>query len=594
MIQDIKYMDMKHYNDLISKNDYLGAATYAKGFTSNDPIKRKNLEKGVGMLESEGRKYQAIINKATPDQQQAISFLYGLQNNSLDLRKGKDGQYINRYVREFKNYVNNLGGTDSQYIAINFTPKNIRTSTMGIDFLSKDVSRKEDGFTRFKNINNLTDDDLIKKGVNIQRNNNGTVTLYVRKDMNDSDKFSLLSAATKVKFDDDYMNGEGYIIGSYNSKTKSFMKAGSSGETPDNPEAYTNGIRSSSEYYDYNPSYNISASNDNNIFNKFKEDIKTFESELIHDNKRTDVQILDAPYITERQAIAEAQGDKEGAKAEVDGVLRQLTSINLQDYETYYRDNDDKEAALLKLDNIDKQNDLTAMLRNMSTEEKAQLRIKKAISGNKIGWHIYIPNTKHWFGIDTENAELFIVDPRIGDSLEDSWANSTQVKAIKEAATMSQYGYSREIPYKNANNGKATITPVEGSNQYTINFNGRDQGIIDRTEAQKYLNAQFIIDDTVSQLRNNMYNPDVSKRNYVNLKQDASIVAMQAMKEIEPEAYQRVAPSIAKTGNIYNDDGTVNKSVYDKLDEQTKYDFDYFNNAYEYLVQSIINKLNNE
>ena len=38
------------------------------------------------------------------------------------------------------------------------------------------------------------------------------------------------------------MNGEGYIIGSYNSKTKSFMKAGSSGETPDNPEAYTNGI----------------------------------------------------------------------------------------------------------------------------------------------------------------------------------------------------------------------------------------------------------------------------------------------------------------------------------------------------------------
>ena len=102
------------------------------------------------------------------------------------------------------------------------------------------------------------------------------------------------------------------------------------------------------------------------------------------------------------------------------------------------------------------------------------------------------------------------------------------------------------------------------------------------------------MDDTVSQLRNNMYNPDGSKRNYVNLKQDASIVAMQAMKEIEPEAYQRVAPSIAKIGNIYNDDGTVNKSVYDKLDEQTKYDFDYFNNAYEYLVQSIINKLNNE
>ena len=268
--------------------------------------------------------------------------------------------------------------------------------------------------------------------------------------------------------------------------------------------------------------------------------------------------------------------------------------MNLQDYETYYRDNDDKEAALLKLDNVDKQNDLTAMLRNMSTEEKSQLRIKKAISGDKIGWHIYIPNTKHWFGIDTENAELFIVDPRIGDSLEDSWANSTQVKAIKEAATMSQYGYSREIPYKNSTNGKATITPVEGTNQYTINFNGHDQGTIDRTEAQKYLNTQFIMDDTVSQLRNNMYNPDGSKRNYVNLKQDASIVAMQAMKEIEPEAYQRVAPSIAKIGNIYNDDGTVNKSVYDKLDEQTKYDFDYFNNAYEYLVQSIINKLNNE
>lgn len=582
MIQDIKYMDMKHYNDLISKNDYLGAATYAKGFTSNDPIKRKNLEKGVGMLETEGRKYQAIINKATPDQQQAISFLYGLQNNSLDLRKGKDGQYINRYVREFKNTINELGGTNSEYIAIKLSPKNINRSFVGLDFLAKDVQRKESGYDRFKHVSSLDDDALRKMGVNVRNDNDGATTLYFRKDMSDSDKFKILSSVRKVTFDDDEGKGLGYIIGGAN-KIGDGVIAGHSrrGDTP-----YTSPI-----IKNFDPDF---FNTGNNKVNNFISNVESINKEFSFDNKRTDVQILDAPYITERQAIAEAQGDQEGAKAEVDGVLRQLTTMNLQDYETYYRDNDDKEAALLKLDNVEKQNDLTAMLRNMSTEEKSQLRIKKAISGDKIGWHIYIPNTKHWFGIDTENAELFIVDPRIGDSLEDSWANSTQVKAIKEAATMSQYGYSREIPYKNATNGKATITPVEGTNQYTINFNGHDQGTIDRTEAQKYLNAQFIMDDTVSQLRNNMYNPDGSKRNYVNLKQDASIVAMQAMKEIEPEAYQRVAPSIAKIGNIYNDDGTVNKSVYDKLDEQTKYDFDYFNNAYEYLVQSIINKLNNE
>lgn len=582
MIQDIKYMDMKHYNDLISKNDYLGAATYAKGFTSNDPIKRKNLEKGVGMLESEGRKYQAIINKATPDQQQAISFLYGLQNNSLDLRKGKDGQYINRYVREFKNTINELGGTNSEYIAIKLSPKNINRSFVGLDFLAKDVQRKESGYDRFKHVSNLDDDMLRKMGVNVRNDNDGATTLYFRKDMSDSDKFKILSSVRKVTFDDDEGKGLGYIIGGANKIGDGVIVGhGRRGDTP-----YTSPI-----IKNFDPDF---FNTGNNKVNNFISNVESINKEFSFDNKRTDVQILDAPYITERQAIAEAQGDQEGAKAEVDGVLRQLTTMNLQDYETYYRDNDDKEAALLKLDNVDKQNDLTAMLRNMSTEEKSQLRIKKAISGDKIGWHIYIPNTKHWFGIDTENAELFIVDPRIGDSLEDSWANSTQVKAIKEAATMSQYGYSREIPYKNSTNGKATITPVEGTNQYTINFNGHDQGTIDRTEAQKYLNAQFIMDDTVSQLRNNMYNPDGSKRNYVNLKQDASIVAMQAMKEIEPEAYQRVAPSIAKIGNIYNDDGTVNKNVYDKLDEQTKYDFDYFNNAYEYLVQSIINKLNNE
>lgn len=582
MIQDIKYMDMKHYNDLISKNDYLGAATYAKGFTSNDPIKRKNLEKGVGMLETEGRKYQAIINKATPDQQQAISFLYGLQNNSLDLRKGKDGQYINRYVREFKNTINELGGTNSEYIAIKLSPKNINRSFVGLDFLAKDVQRKESGYDRFKHVSSLDDDMLRKMGVNVRNDNDGATTLYFRKDMSDSDKFKILSSVRKVTFDDDEGKGLGYIIGGAN-KIGDGVIVGHGGRS-DTP--YTSPI-----IKNFDPDF---FNTGNNKVNNFISNVESINKEFSFDNKRTDVQILDAPYITERQAIAEAQGDEEGAKAEVDGVLRQLTTMNLQDYETYYRDNDDKEAALLKLDNVDKQNDLTDMLRNMSTEEKSQLRIKKAISGDKIGWHIYIPNTKHWFGIDTENAELFIVDPRIGDSLEDSWANSTQVKAIKEAATMSQYGYSREIPYKNATNGKATITPVEGTNQYTINFNGHDQGTIDRTEAQKYLNAQFIMDDTVSQLRNNMYNPDGSKRNYVNLKQDASIVAMQAMKEIEPEAYQRVAPSIAKIGNIYNDDGTINKSVYDKLDEQTKYDFDYFNNAYEYLVQSIINKLNNE
>ena len=582
MIQDIKYMDMKHYNDLISKNDYLGAATYAKGFTSNDPIKRKNLEKGVGMLETEGRKYQAIINKATPDQQQAISFLYGLKNNSLDLRKGKDGQYINRYVREFKNTINELGGTNSEYIAIKLSPKNINRSFVGLDFLAKDVQRKESGYDRFKHVSSLDDDMLRKMGVNVRNDNDGATTLYFRKDMSDSDKFKILSSVRKVTFDDDEGKGLGYIIGGANKIGGGVIAEHSRrGDTP-----YTSPI-----IKNFDPDF---FNTGNNKVNNFISNVESINKEFSFDNKRTDVQILDAPYITERQAIAEAQGDEEGAKAEVDGVLRQLTTMNLQDYETYYRDNDDKEAALLKLDNVEKQNDLTAMLRNMSTEEKSQLRIKKAISGDKIGWHIYIPNTKHWFGIDTENAELFIVDPKIGDSLEDSWANSTQVKAIKEAATMSQYGYSREIPYKNSTNGKATITPVEGTNQYTINFNGHDQGTIDRTEAQKYLNAQFIMDDTVSQLRNNMYNPDGSKRNYVNLKQDASIVAMQAMKEIEPEAYQRVAPSIAKIGNIYNDDGTVNKSVYDKLDEQTKYDFDYFNNAYEYLVQSIINKLNNE
>lgn len=582
MIQDIKYMDMKHYNDLISKNDYLGAATYAKGFTSNDPIKRKNLEKGVGMLETEGRKYQAIINKATPDQQQAISFLYGLQNNSLDLRKGKDGQYINRYVREFKNTINELGGTNSEYIAIKLSPKNINRSFVGLDFLAKDVQRKESGYDRFKHVSSLDDDMLRKMGVNVRNDNDGATTLYFRKDMSDSDKFKILSSVRKVTFDDDEGKGLGYIIGGANKIGDGIIV----GHRGDGDTPYRSPI-----IKNFDPDF---FNTGNNKVNNFISNVESINKEFSFDNKRTDVQILDAPYITERQAIAEAQGDAEGAKAEVDGVLRQLTTMNLQDYETYYRDNDDKEAALLKLDNVEKQNDLTAMLRNMSTEEKSQLRIKKAISGDKIGWHIYIPNTKHWFGIDTENAELFIVDPRIGDSLEDSWANSTQVKAIKEAATMSQYGYSREIPYKNSTNGKATITPVEGTNQYTINFNGHDQGTIDRTEAQKYLNAQFIMDDTVSQLRNNMYNPDGSKRNYVNLKQDASIVAMQAMKEIEPEAYQRVAPSIAKIGNIYNDDGTVNKSVYDKLDEQTKYDFDYFNNAYEYLVQSIINKLNNE
>lgn len=582
MIQDIKYMDMKHYNDLISKNDYLGAATYAKGFTSNDPIKRKNLEKGVGMLETEGRKYQAIINKATPDQQQAISFLYGLQNNSLDLRKGKDGQYINRYVREFKNTINELGSTNSEYIAIKLSPKNINRSFVGLDFLAKDVQRKESGYDRFKHVSSLDDDMLRKMGVNVRNDNDGATTLYFRKDMSDSDKFKILSSVRKVTFDDDEGKGLGYIIGGANKIGDGIIVGhGGDGDTHYRSPIIKN----------FDPDF---FNTGNNKVNNFISNVESINKEFSFDNKRTDVQILDAPYITERQAIAEAQGDAEGAKAEVDGVLRQLTTMNLQDYETYYRDNDDKEAALLKLDNVDKQNDLTAMLRNMSTEEKSQLRIKKAISGDKIGWHIYIPNTKHWFGIDTENAELFIVDPRIGDSLEDSWANSTQVKAIKEAATMSQYGYSREIPYKNSTNGKATITPVEGTNQYTINFNGHEQGNIDRTEAQKYLNAQFIMDDTVSQLRNNMYNPDGSKRNYVNLKQDASIVAMQAMKEIEPEAYQRVAPSIAKIGNIYNNDGTVNKSVYDKLDEQTKYDFDYFNNAYEYLVQSIINKLNNE
>lgn len=581
MIQDIKYMDINHYNDLISKNDYLGAATYAKGFTSNDPIQRRNLEKGVGMLESEGRKYQAIINKAKPDQKDAVSFLYGLKTGSLDLRKGKDGQYINRYVREFKDTINNLGNTSSQYVAINFSPKTINRGFFGIDFLAKDVQRKESGYDRFKNISGLNEDSLQKIGVNVANNNDGSTTIYFRKDISDADKFKLISYARKVTFDDDESKGIGYMIGG-SEKVGGKVITGHEG----NDAHYSSPIVKNfdPEYYDIG----------NKKINRFVDNVEKINKDFDFEDKTTDVQILDAPYITEKQAMAEAQGDEKTVKAEVDGVLRQLTTINLQDYETYYRDNDDKEAALVKLDNVDKQNDLTAMLRTMSTEEKSQLRVKKAISGDKIGWHIYIPNTKHWYGIDTENAELFIVDPRIGDSLEDSWANSTQVKAIKEAATMSKYNYSREIPYKNANNGKATITPVEGTNQYTINFNGHDQGTIDRTEAQKYLNAQFIMDDTVSQLRNNMYNPDGSKRNYVNLKQDASIVAMQAMKEIEPEAYQRVAPSIAKIGNIYNDDGTVNKEVYDKLDEQTKYDFDYFNNAYEYLVQSIINKLNNE
>lgn len=581
MIQDIKYMDINHYNDLISKNDYLGAATYAKGFTSNDPIQRRNLEKGVGMLESEGRKYQAIINKAKPDQKDAVSFLYGLKTGSLDLRKGKDGQYINRYVREFKDTINNLGNTSSQYVAINFSPKTINRGFFGIDFLAKDVQRKESGYDRFKNISGLNEDSLQKMGVNVANNNDGSTTIYFRKDISDADKFKLISYARKVTFDDDESKGIGYMIGG-SEKVGGKVITGHEG----NDAHYSSPIVKNFDpgYYDIG----------NKKINRFVDNVEKINKDFDFEDKTTDVQILDAPYITEKQAMAEAQGDEKTVKAEVDGVLRQLTTINLQDYETYYRDNDDKEAALVKLDNVDKQNDLTAMLRTMSTEEKSQLRVKKAISGDKIGWHIYIPNTKHWYGIDTENAELFIVDPRIGDSLEDSWANSTQVKAIKEAATMSKYNYSREIPYKNASNGKATITPVEGTNQYTINFNGHDQGTIDRTEAQKYLNAQFIMDDTVSQLRNNMYNPDGSKRNYVNLKQDASIVAMQAMKEIEPDAYQRVAPSIAKVGNIYNDDGTVNKEVYDKLDEQTKYDFDYFNNAYEYLVQSIINKLNNE
>ena len=48
--------------------------------------------------------------------------------------------------------------------------------------------------------------------------------------------------------------------------------------------------------------------------------IISINKEFNFDNKRTDVQILDAPYITERQAIAEAQGDEEAMPMDYDYI----------------------------------------------------------------------------------------------------------------------------------------------------------------------------------------------------------------------------------------------------------------------------------
>lgn len=596
-------LSKKIYDKFISDGDFVGAANYLSRAHFSDPVKQQMVNQTIKSLRTDGRRIQGMMSHADDTQKAAYSFLNAVNNNNVlpGLNNGIDSEgnrrkSTNGFSKAYSDALRNLGSTkntDAEGISIKFGGKTEKRTLFGIDWLAKDVEYNDDAFNDMLKRTHLTKEALIKAGAKIKVQN-GQYILDISKRSSLFNKIydgirNIMNDKGLYRFQIAGIDAKGNIIKNNEShRPASAMERGELKHqgiyVATRVEASSSPIEESDGYY-FNPSVSM--------INNFEAPAKAIESanQTIRPVKGmsgdgsgvSTVSSMILPFNSARRkqisdALNTGRLNTELANALVkenaNAILNGLMNADFTQYEMYVTDEenpDDHTTVRHSVDTSNEKANIQDLLRAAIASGKfdPETQVSLGMQGNQTGYVITIPtkvdkNTETGNRIEDikENSrQIFIPDFMNGEA-EKLFSQNSQIRAMKELASMEMYNYPVDIPQ----DGRLNVynDPSTGKAVYQMEYDSGRVQPLTREDALRKVNKMLIVEDGIDLANKQFYDEDGNLRKGLKNK-DGSLNAQfqqdlnrqvdtyvtSAMSELYPQAWQSFAPI---ANNVINGD----------------------------------------
>lgn len=596
-------LSKKIYDKFISDGDFVGAANYLSRAHFSDPVKQQMVNQTIKSLRTDGRRIQAMMSHADDTQKAAYSFLNAVYNNKVlpGLNNGIDSEgnrrkSTNEFSKAYSDALRNLGSTkntDAEGISIKFGGKTEKRTLFYIDWLAKDVEYNDDAFNEMLKRTHLTKEALIKAGAKIKVQN-GQYILDISKRSSLFNKIydgirNIKNAKGLYRFQIAGIDAKGNII----KNNKSYFSA----STMERGELKHQGIdvvkeipysstpMETTDGYYFNPSVSmvtnfeapaIAIESANQTIRHVKgmsgdgSGVSTVSSMILPFNSARRKQISDALNTGRLNTELANALVKENGNA----ILNGLMNADFTQYEMYVTDEenpDDHTTVRHSVDTSNEKANIQDLLRAAIASGKfdPETQVSLGMQGNQTGYVITIP-TKVYENTETGNRiedikqnsrQIFIPDFMNGEA-EKLFSQNSQIRAMKELASMEMYNYTVDIPQ----DGRLNVynDPSTGKAVYQMEYDSGRVQPLTREDALRKVNKMLIVEDGIDLANKQFYDEDGNLRKGLKNK-DGSLNAQfqqdlnrqvdtyvtSAMSELYPQAWQSFAPI---ANNVINGD----------------------------------------
>lgn len=596
-------LSKKIYDKFISDGDFVGAANYLSRAHFIDPVKQQMVNQTIKSLRTDGRRIQGMMSHADDTQKAAYSFLNAVNNNNVlpGLNNGIDSEgnrrkSTNGFSKAYSDALRNLcstKNTDAEGISIKFGGKTEKRTLFCIDWLAKDVEYNDDAFNDMLKRTHLTKEALIKAGAKIKVQN-GQYILDISKRSSLFNKIydgirNIKNYEGLYRFQIAGIDAKGNIIKNNESYYPSSVIE--RGELKAQGIDVATRVRTSSspieesDGYYFNPSVSMinnfeapakAIESANQTIRPVKDmsgdgsGVYTVSSMILPFNSARRKQISDALNTGRLNTKLANALVKENANA----ILNGLMNADFTQYEMYVTDEenpDDHTTVRHSVDTSNEKANIQDLLRAAIASGKfdPETQVSLGMQGNQTGYVITIP-TKVDKNKETGNRiedikensrQIFIPDFMNGEA-EKVFSQNSQIRAMKELASMEMYNYPVDIPQ----DGRLNVynDPSTGKAVYQMEYDSGRVQPLTREDALRKVNKMLIVEDGIDLANKQFYDEDGNLRKGLKNKDGSLNVQFQqdlnrqvdtyvtsAMSELYPQAWQSFAPI---ANNVINGD----------------------------------------
>lgn len=596
-------LSKKIYDKFISDGDFVGAANYLSRAHFSDPVKQQMVNLTIKSLRTDGRRIQGMMSHADDTQKAAYDFLNAVNdinvlpglNNGID-SEGNRRKSTNEFSKAYSDALRNLGSsknTDAEGISIKFGGKTEKRSLFGIDWLAKDVEYDDDAFNDMLKRTHLTKEALIKAGAKIKVQN-GQYILDISKRSSLFNKIygairNIKNSSGLYRFQVAGIDAKGNIIKNNETRLSSSVvergKLKQQGIDVAPRVSYSSSPIEETDGYYFNPSVSMITNfeapakviiNANQTIRPVKSmsgdgsGVSTVNSMILPFNSARRKQISDALNTGRLNTGLANALVKENSNA----ILNGLMNADFTQYEMYVTDEENPDEHTTVRHSVDSSNEkanIQDLLRAAIASGKfdPETQVSLGMQGNQTGYVITIP-TKVDKNRETGNRvedikensrQIFIPDFMNGEA-EKLFSQNSQIRAMKELASMEMYNYPVDIPQ----DGRLNVynDPSTGKSVYQMEYDSGRVQPLTREDALRKVNKMLIVEDGIDLANKQFYDEDGNLRKGLKNKDGSLNVQFQqdlnrqidtyvtsAMSELYPQAWQSFAPI---ANNVINGD----------------------------------------